>query len=67
MEEKCYVLQNKQVKADYNLRKLVERQKEAEREIQTLAKKNNVQRMSIDSLQDKFKSLEEDNLLTEKT
>lgn len=59
LEEKCYVLQNKQVKADNNLRKLVERQKEAEHEIQTLAKKNNVQRLAIDSLQDKCKSLEE--------
>jgi len=58
LEEKCAILQNKQVKADYNLRKLVERQKEAEREIQTLAKKNNVQRLAIDSLQDKCKSLE---------
>ena len=58
LEEKCYVLQNKQVKADYNLRKLEENQKEAEHEIQTLAKKNNVQRLVIDSLQDKCKSLE---------
>lgn len=58
LEEKCYVLQNKQVKADYNLRKLEENQKEAEHEIQTLAKKNNVQRLAIDSLQDKCKSLE---------
>lgn len=59
LEEKCAILQNKQVKADYNLRKLVERQKEAEREIQTLVKKNGAQRLAIDSLQDKCKSLEE--------
>ena len=58
LEEKCAILQNKQVKADYNLRKLVERQKEAEREIQTLVKKNGAQRLAIDSLQDKCKSLE---------
>ena len=58
LEEKCYVLQNKQVKADYNLRKLEENQKEAEHEIQTLAKKNNVQRLAIDSLQNECKSLE---------
>ena len=59
LEEKCSILQNKQVKADYNLRKLVERQKEAERKIQTLVKKNDAQRLAIDSLQDKCKSLEE--------
>ena len=58
LEEKCSILQNKQVKADYNLRKLVERQKEAERKIQTLVKKNDAQRLAIDSLQDKCKSLE---------
>ena len=58
LEEKCSILQNKQVKAENNLRKLEENQKEAEREIQTLAKKNNVQRLAIDSLQDKCKSLE---------
>ena len=59
MEEKCYVLQNKQVKADNNLRKLIENQHVAEREIQTLVKKNDAQRLAIDSLQDKCKSLEE--------
>ena len=59
LEEKCYVLQNKQVKADNNLRKLIENQNVAEREIQTLVKKNDVQRLAIDSLQDKCKSLEE--------
>lgn len=59
LEEKCSILQNKQVKAENNLRKLEENQKEAEREIQTLAKKNNAQRLAIDSLQDKCKSLEE--------
>ena len=59
LEEKCYVLQNKQVKADNNLRKLIENQYVAERKIQALVKKNNVQRLAIDSLQDKCKSLEE--------
>ena len=59
LEEKCYVLQNKQVKADNNLRKLIENQHVAEREIQTLVKKNDAQRLDIDSLQDKCKSLEE--------
>ena len=59
MEEKCYVLQNKQVKADNSLRKLIENQHVAEREIQTLLKKNDAQRLAIDSLQDKCKSLEE--------
>ena len=59
LEEKCYVLQNKQVKADNNLRNLIENQHVAEREIQTLVKKNDAQRLAIDSLQDKCKSLEE--------
>ena len=59
LEEKCYVLQNKQVKADNSLRKLIENQHVAEREIQTLLKKNDAQRLAIDSLQDKCKSLEE--------
>lgn len=59
LEEKCYVLQNKQVKADNNLRKLIENQHVAEREIQILVKKNDAQRLAIDSLQDKYKSLEE--------
>lgn len=59
LEENCYVLQNKQVKADNNLRKLIENQHVAEREIQTLVKKNDAQRLAIDSLQDKCKSLEE--------
>ena len=59
LEEKCYVLQNKQVKADNNLRKLEENQNVAERKIQTLVKKNDAQRLAIDSLQDKCKSLEE--------
>ena len=53
LEEKCYVLQNKQVKADNNLRNLIENQHVAEREIQTLVKKNDAQRLAIDSLQDK--------------
>ena len=59
LEEKCYVLQNKQVKADNNLRTLIESQHVVEREIQTLVKKNDAQRLAIDSLQDKCKSLEE--------
>ena len=59
LEEKCYVLQNKQVQADNNLRNLIEKQHVAEREIQTLVKKNDAQRLAIDSLQDKCKSLEE--------
>lgn len=59
LEEKCYILQDKQVKADDNLRKLIENQHVAEREIQTLVKKNDAQRLAIDSLQDKCKSLEE--------
>ena len=58
LEEKCYVLQNKQVKADNNLRKLIENQHVAERKIETLVKKNDAQRLAIDSLQDKCKSLE---------
>ena len=59
LEEKCSILQNKQVKADNNLRKLIESQHVTERKIQTLAKKNEAQRLAIDSLQDKCKSLEE--------
>lgn len=59
LEEKCYILQNKQVKADNNLRKLIENQHVTERKIQTLVKKNDAQRLAIDSLQDKCKSLEE--------
>ena len=41
------------------MRKLIENQHVAEREIQTLVKKNDAQRLAIDSLQDKCKSLEE--------
>ena len=59
LEEKCSILQNKQVETDHNLRKLIENQHVAEREIQTLVKKNDAQRLAIDSLQDKCKSLEE--------
>ena len=59
LEEKCSILQTKQVNADNNLRKLIESQHVAEREIQTLVKKNDAQRLDIDSLQDKCKSLEE--------
>ena len=59
LEEKCYILQNKQVKADNNLRKLIENQHVTERKIQTLVEKNDAQRLAIDSLQDKCKSLEE--------
>ena len=59
LEEKCSILQTKQVNADNNLRKLIESQHVAEREIQTLLKKNDAQRLAIDSLQDKCKSLEE--------
>ena len=59
LEEKYSILQNKQVKADNNLRILVERQKETERKIQVLVKENEVQRLAIDSLQNKCKSLEE--------
>lgn len=59
LEEKCSILQNKQVNADNNLRKLVERQKEAERKMHTLAKEYKVQRLTIDSLLNKCKSLEE--------
>ena len=59
LEEKCSILQTKQVNADNNLRKLIESQHVAEREIQTLVKKNDAQRLAIDSLQDKCKSLEE--------
>jgi len=59
LEEKCSILQNKQVNADKNLRKLVESQHVAERKIQTLVKENEIQRLAIDSLQNKCKSLEE--------
>ena len=59
LEGKCCILQKKQVKADNNLRKLIESQHVAERKIQTLAKENEAQRLAIDSLQDKCKSLEE--------
>lgn len=59
LEEKYSILQNKQVKADNNLRILVERQKETERKMQVLVKENEVQRLAIDSLQNKCKSLEE--------
>lgn len=59
LEEKCYILQDKQVKADDNLRKLIESQHVAESKIQALAKENEAQRLTIDSLQDKCKSLEE--------
>ena len=59
LEEKCYILQDKQVKADDNLRKLIESQHMAESKIQAFAKENEAQRLAIDSLQDKCKSLEE--------
>lgn len=59
LEGKCCILQKKQVKADNNLRKLIDSQHVAERKIQTLAKENEAQRLAIDSLQDKCKSLEE--------
>lgn len=59
LEEKCSILQNKQVKADNNLRILVERQKEAERKVQVLVKENEIQHLAIDSLQNKCKSLED--------
>lgn len=59
LEGKCCILQKKQVKADNNLRKLIESQHVVERKIQTLAKENEAQRLAIDSLQDKCKSLEE--------
>ena len=59
LEGKCCILQKKQVKADNNLRKLIGSQHVAERKIQTLAKENEAQRLAIDSLQDKCKSLEE--------
>lgn len=59
LEVNCSILQNKQVNADNNLRKLVERQKKAERKIQSLVKENEAQRLAIDSLQNKCKSLEE--------
>lgn len=59
LEGKCCILQKKQVKADNNLRKLIESQHVSERKIQTLAKENEAQRLAIDSLQDKCKSLEE--------
>ena len=44
LEEKCYILQDKQVKADDNLRKLIESQHVAESKIQALAKENEAQR-----------------------
>ena len=59
LEEKCFVLQNKQVNADNNLRRLVEKQKEAERKMQSLVKENEAQRLAIDSLRNKCVSLEE--------
>lgn len=59
LEEKCSILQNKQDKADNNLRKLVERQKEAERKVQVLVKESEIQHLAIDSLQNKCKSLED--------
>ena len=59
LEVKCSILQNKQVNSDNNLRKLVDRQKKAERKIQSLVKENEAQRLAIDSLQNKCKSLEE--------
>lgn len=59
LEVKCSILQNKQVNADNNLRKLVDRQKKTERKMQSLVKENEAQRLAIDSLQNKCKSLEE--------
>ena len=59
LEEKCYILQDKQVKADDNLRKLIESQHVVKSKIQALAKENEAQRLAIDSLQDKCKFLEE--------
>ena len=59
MDVKCSILQNKQVNADKNLRKLIESQHVAERKIQTLAMENEAQRLAINSLQNKCKSLEE--------
>ncbi len=59
LEEKCVVLQNKQVIADNKLQKLVVEQKESERKMQTLVKESEMRRLAIDSLQNKCKSLEE--------
>lgn len=59
LEEKCSILQNKQVKVENNFRKLVKKQKETERRIQVLVKENEAQRLTIDSLQNKCKSLED--------
>lgn len=59
LEEKCSILQNKQVKADNNLRKLTESQKDTEHKMQVLEKEYEAQRLTIDSLQGKCKALEE--------
>lgn len=59
LEEKCCKLQEKQVNVDNNLRKFVKRQRESEHKIQVLVKGNEMQRLAIDSLQDKCKFLEE--------
>ncbi len=59
LEETCSVLRNKQVAADNNLRKLAEKQKDDEAKIRSLGKENEAQRLTIDSLQDKCKALED--------
>lgn len=59
LEDRCSVLQSKQVNADNKLQKLAERQNKDERQMQTLLKKNEAQHRAIDSLQEKCKSLEE--------
>lgn len=59
LEEKLSIVQKKQVSADNNLRKLVEKQKESERKIESLNNENTALYSIIDSLQNICKSLNE--------
>lgn len=59
LEEKCSALENKQVSADNDLRKLAEKQKGSESKIQSLENEDGEQRLVIDSLQNVCNRLEE--------
>ena len=59
LEETCSILKNKQENAERNLRKLAEKQKDCESRISSLSKQNEAQCLTIDSLQNKCKALEE--------
>lgn len=58
LEGKCSVLQRKQTDMDDNLRKLAEKQRVSECKVLSLGKENDIQRQTIDSLQNVCKDLE---------